>query len=156
MDKAKILESIVNNPETGFLGIEKIYRKAWEYGISRADVKEYLDSDALHQIHTKTKQVYQRIIPENENDMWEVDLIDMTDYNRFNKKEGQKHAYGWIMNVIDTFSKVVYSVPLFSKNDKDTRDGFKLILDSTYDTPKSIQTDSGPEFDNKLWNKLMR
>lgn len=155
METEKILEKLVNSPETGFQGIEKIYHKAWQYGISKEEVKEYLQSQALHQIHTKTKQVYQRILPENPQDLWEVDLIDMTDYRRYNKEAGKRQSYGWILNVIDSFSKYALSQPLYTKNVGDVAAAFTEILKIAKTKPKTLQSDNGPEFNNKQWNKIM-
>lgn len=148
--KNEIIDKFYKDPKTGLVGASKLYEKLKDQGITKKDITQYLASQEVHQLHSKTPSVYQRIIPDEIADLLQVDLIDMTDYKRYNQ------GMGWILNVIDTFSKMVYSQPSKSKNESDVKDAMAKILTSMSKTPKSIQTDSGPEFNNTSWNKLMQ
>jgi len=58
-----------------------------------------------------------------------------------------------ILNVIDTFSKYVYSIPLKTKAGLEVSEAFSQIF--KYSTPKKLHVDKGKEFYNKYLKQIL-
>lgn len=58
------------------------------------------------------------------------------------------NGYVYILNVIDIFSKYVWSVPLKTKTGKEVADAFVHIFNTTKRRPKKLHVDRGKEFYN--------
>lgn len=102
-------------------------------------VKEFLANQATHQLHKAVKKEFDyRIISTAPDELWEVDLVDLSDYKTQNK--GTKY----LMNVVDHFSKYAWSFPLKDKTDKSTSTAMAELLKEK--KPKQVLTDQGKEF----------
>lgn len=114
--------------------------------------------------HFETRHFIQKGI----NDTWQADLYcfyrpkaktEDPSYSLRNKhienksKDNHKTLYKvndgfkYILNVIDTFSKYVWSVPLKTKTGLEVANAFSQIF--KYDVPKNLHVDKGKEFYNK-------
>jgi len=94
-----------------------------------------------------------RIITLGIDDLWAADLMIMTKY------KSENTSYGYILNVIDTFSKYVWSEPLKTKSGFEVANGFKTILKRAqsvgHKPPNHLHTDKGREFLNKDFKEVL-
>ena len=133
------------SPKKGLIGRDALYKRLREHyiGISREAVMKFLKSQETHQLNYRVpKQTsITRIIIKVPDYLYCADLIDMSKYKRYNNNTT------FILNCIDAYSKIAYSIPLKSKGALDVKEAFKTIFNIT--KPKMLLTDRGPEFTNK-------
>ena len=72
---------------------------------------------------------------------WILDILDLKDYGPENKKN-----YGYVLVVIDNFSKFGWTIPLKNKNAQTIKDTFENIIISSKRKPNLIESDRGKEF----------
>ena len=82
------------------------------------------------------------------NEIWGADLVDMREWK--DKNDG----YQYILNIIDCFSKYVWSYQIKDKSAKEVANVFEEIFEEQ--KPKRLWTDKGKEFYNKHLMKLLR
>lgn len=111
--------------------------------MSKLDVVEEIHKSARKNF--KRRHVWIRCI----DDLWQADLIDMKSYAETN------NGYKFILVVLDTFSKFAWGVPLKSKTQLEVSNAMIRIFKNGR-IPNNLQTDSGTEFYNKTFEKLMR
>jgi hypothetical protein len=80
------------------------------------------------------------------NDQWQVDLIDLSKYARWNA------GYKYLLCAIDVFSRKSFVVAM--KRKSDTTNAMKVILD--VQNPILIQSDNGTEFVNSGFQSLLQ
>lgn len=141
----------VENP-AGFTSINKLYKEAKEVNrnITQSYVKEWLKAQLPYTLHRGARRNYirDRIVVTAPDEQWEADLVEMQEFSRVNR------GYRYILNVIDSFSKYAWSVPLKSKTARDVAKAFKLILKQR--VPGSVRTDKGKEFLNASLQNVLR
>jgi transposase InsO family protein len=69
----------------------------------------------------------------------QMDLIDMS------KFEAENNGYCWILTVVDVFSKYLWAIPLFKKDQASVCSAL-LQLFVIIGTPEILQSDNGKEF----------
>ena len=76
----------------------------------------------------------------------QIDLIDMQKFSAWNE------GYGWIIAMIDIFSRYAFTIAVKSKSGKDVLNGFVKLMKEFHDRfgkyLKRVQADEGKEF----WN----
>jgi hypothetical protein len=72
-----------------------------------------------------------------------IDCVDLRKYS------DQNDRYCWIFNVIDTFTKYLWSFKLKNKSAVSIKTSIEYIINN-YVSPSSIQSDNGKEFKNSL------
>ena len=77
------------------------------------------------------------------DDTWGADLIEMQEWSKQNK------GFRYMLNVIDVFSKYVWSIPLKNKKGITVLDAFKVIVKESDRIPNHLWVDEGKEFYNK-------
>lgn len=77
-----------------------------------------------------------------------------TEDNIYKRITRLNSGYRYILNVIDTFSKFVWSLPLKNKSGKEVCEAFSKIF-SLGRKPKKLQVDKGKEFYNKDMKQLL-
>jgi transposase InsO family protein len=81
------------------------------------------------------------------DDIWTADLMDFQKLSKHNKN------FKYLLNVIDTFSKFAYSIPLKTKSSQEITAAFeKLFLGMK---PRKLWTDQGTEFTNNQFKKFL-
>lgn len=117
------------------------------------DPPEVLEAKELHKPVVK-KFIKRMIITKGIDDLWAADLLIMKQFARENK------WYKYILNVIDTFSKFVWSEPIKKKDGAEATAAFEKIIkrakNDGHNTPKLLHTDKGTEFKNKPFNDLLK
>lgn len=123
--------------------------------------KKYLEnyenncSDSLiiaKELHKPVRHNFDRrkIIIKGINELWAADLLIMTTVNvKIN------NGYKYMLNVIDTFTKFAYIEPLKKKDGISVSQAFEKIIKKSSKSPKLLHTDSGKEFLNKNFQKIL-
>ena len=116
-------------------------------GISRRDIQRFLNSQESYQITKPVPKKTQTfsIISSAPNEHWQIDLVDMTKY---------RTRFHFVMNIIDVFSKFVWSFPIVNKEAVTIVKNLEPLLQLF--SPKKLQSDNGPEFKNKLMADLCK
>ena len=88
-----------------------------------------------------------RVYVSNINKIWSADIMDRQKLSKQNK------GYKYLLNVIDLFSKYVYSIPLKSKSQHEVAKAFAELF--LHNKPQKLWTDQGSEFINKTFKKFL-
>ena len=98
------------------------------------------------ELHTQRKINFTRrkVISNNIDHIWGIDLITMIKYSKQNKN------YKYILTVIDFFSKYSWCYPLKTKKSEEIINPFNDIFKKSKRKPKLIQSDEGTEFTNNV------
>ncbi|KAK7582147.1 hypothetical protein V9T40_013592 [Parthenolecanium corni] len=104
------------------------------------------------ELHRKVVKKFQkrRIITKGIDDIWAADLLIMNQYSTRNK------GYNYIFNVIDTFSKFLFAVPLKKKSGEEVAVAFSKILKTSNRCPTKLHVDRGKEFVNKEFQTVLK
>ena len=96
------------------------------------------------ELHKPRKINFERrkVISNNIDHIWGIDLITMIKYSKQNKN------YKYILTVIDFFSKYSWCYPLKTKKSEEIINSFNDIFKKSKRKPKFIQSDQGTEFTN--------
>ena len=121
--------------------IRRIINKKQQLGLS-VNPNQIL-SDELHKPR-KINFERRKVISNNIDHIWGIDLITMIKYSKQNKN------YKYILTVIDFFSKYSWCYPLKSKKSEEIINSFKDIFKKSKRKPTMIQSDEGTEFTNNL------
>ena len=97
----------------------------------------------------KRKFTKRRVISDGIDEIWSADLVDM----QWNSKENKGVKY--LLNVIDVFSKFVWSVPIRDKTGKSIVEAFQHIINKSNRKPKKLWVDQGTEFYNRSFKKWL-
>ena len=122
--------------------------KTWTRSLKKKSSKNWNEqlADELHKpIIRKLKRG--KVIVGNIDDILSADLVDMQQLQSYN------HGFRYILNVIDVFSKFVWSVPIKDKTGKTITNTFQSIVKTSKRKPKKLWVDNGSEFYNKIFKK---
>ena len=101
----------------------------------------------------RTKFLKQRIYTLGIDDLWAADLIII------NKYSGENEDYCYMFNIIDTFSKFAWSIPLKKKDAHTVSKAFENIIKKAksdgHNPPNLLHTDKGTEFRNKQFKEVL-
>ena len=133
--------------KVGHPGINKmvdlIHRKY--YGIPSSTIRDLTKScDAC--VHFNNLTTVQEIHVNEITTKYDRFIMDCVDLRRYSH---QNDGYGWILNVIDTFSKFLFSFKLQNKTAELVKESLNFLY-CHFGMPKSIQADNGKEFSNIL------
>ena len=92
-----------------------------------------------------------KIIYNNIDQIWSIDLVDMIDYKISNNK-----GYRYIFVIIDNFSKYLWAIPLKNKNSQTITQEFSNILTTSKRKPKKLESDRGTEFYNSIFQSFLK
>ncbi|KAI5149853.1 hypothetical protein ENBRE01_3064 [Enteropsectra breve] len=76
-----------------------------------------------------------------------MDCIDLTKYNTEND------GYSWILNIMDAFTKYVWSFPLVQKTGIAVEEKLKFVFEN-FGVPAILHSDNGNKFCNQEVKKL--
>lgn len=118
-------------------------------GITRQDIRDYVQrcDKCQHNQPLVTRPPSKNIIENGKMHRWIADSVDMSFYASLND------GYCWILNIIDSYSKFVWS---FALKDKTMATYVKVFrkLFQTEGPPRKLHTDNGTEFKNSFLNEL--
>ena len=117
---------------------------------SKDEVKNWLSNQLSHSLNKPIKRKFPtRSYKVNApNGLWQIDLLEMIPYANINNN------YKYIMNVIDIYSRYVWSIPLKTKTGIEVSSALKTLF--KHQIPHNIQTDLGKEFYNIHVDKLFK
>jgi hypothetical protein len=119
----KTLDSLYKKPESsaGYGGKERLYRRALEKNISRAQVDDYLLDQQAYTLHRERRKRFprNRIVAFYKHYLHEADLSDMQMFTESN--DGVKY----LLCVIDVLSKYLWVMPLMAKTGDNVHLGVK-------------------------------
>ena len=111
-----------------------------------------MNLEEAKELHTPVIKKFprRRIITKGIDDLWAADTLIMDKYAKQNK------GFGYILNVIDTFSKYVWCIPLKDKKGKTAADAFENIIKKSKRKPNLLHVDMGTEFVNKIFQTMLK
>ena len=117
-------------------------------------VKKDLIKIFIDEIYNKApKRNYptNKIVCNNIDEIWSIDLADMIDY-----KTSNNEGYRYIFIIIDNFSKYLFAIPLKNKFSQTITNEFSNILTTSKRKPLKIESDRGSEFYNSIFQNFMK
>ena len=113
-------------------------------------IKAWLETQDAYTLHRPLRKRFPRnpYTVNNIEDVWEIDIFDPTFLKKYNNN------YGYLLQVIDVYSKYLHRVPLRKKTGKEVAAALESILrDPKYKKAKGrrpvwVRTDKGKEFLN--------
>lgn len=112
-------------------------------------VQNWLASQDAYTLHKPVRYKFPRrkVIVSGPHQQWQADLVDVSSLSRYNS------GIKFLLTCIDVFSKKAWVVPLKNKSGSSLVDAFTSITDPL---PRSLQTDKGTEFINRLFQKWLK
>lgn len=146
-----IIDDIYN--ENNYPSLEKLYKlvKLDHPHISKNEVKSFLDNQLGEQLlkttKNKSRKKLGKITATYENEMWQLDIFDLSKYGRYNSN----HLY--ILAVVDVFTRKAYCQGMKNKDAPDCVRAFEQILKSA--VPDSLFSDNDSAFLSKSFVSLL-
>lgn len=108
--------------------------------------------EIIDELHKSARRNFPRrcTVIKGIDDLWQADLIDLQKYSNFNK------GHKYILVVIDTLSKYVWTSSLKSKEKNCVVNAMHQIFKDSSRKPKHLQTDLGKEFYNDIFGQLLK
>ena len=120
---------------------------------SPQNTQNFISSQESHQLFKRTqiRENSRNIapVPNGPNAVWQVDLMDMSNWARWNK------GYHFILIASDTFSKMIRVVPMHRKTKEDSLAAFRLLF--KYVAPSSsfrTAALSSPIIWQRIWPRI--
>ena len=153
---AATLDKIYNNPEDvgSYASVEALYKRAKAEGlvVSKEEVSRYLKSVDAYTLHKPVRKRFTRnkTVVKGIDHQWQADLADMQELRKSND------GIGYILTIIDCFSKYAWAIPVKTKSAQSITSAFDALFDYTKRRPTRIQTDKGKEFLNTQVQSLLK
>ena len=146
----KFLQQLYYNPKqpTAFAREDQLLEAIKLHGknISRKKLQEWLSRQDVYTTHRHIIRRFprRRVITRGMNDLWDSDLMDVSNLSRFN------NGINFIAIFIDVFSRYLYAIPMKNKSNKETLKAIKsALMESRPQQPETIRTDAGKEYVGK-------
>lgn len=146
----KLIHDTYYSPVHGLQSAAKLYDKLKHKGVKLKDIKAFIANQETYQLNKQATKInhYFPIVAKEENEIFQVDLADMSDISTTNNN------YKWILCVIDVFTRKAYVMPLKNKTSANVTAGMKQILNKS--TPLIINCDNGSEFTSSEFKTLAK
>ena len=151
----KVMHKIYYDPSNpgGLGGVQRLRDSVKECtGLSPTipTVKKFLLRQDAYTLHAPALKHFprNRVIVNGIDKQFQADLVDMSEYSTENDN------VQYLLTCIDVFSKYAWVICLKNKSGPSVTSAFKEILEQGR-IPQKLQTDSGKEFYNKVFQKLM-
>jgi transposase InsO family protein len=145
------LKEIYYNPKSGLSSAANLYLQAKKQNlkVTKKQVEEFIKSQAVSQIHKKTKpfKSYFPIKAAYKNQVWQIDLMDVSSIEKSND-----HVH-FLLCIVDIYSRYAYVRPVKNKTSTTVTDAMKSVLKIEH--PKVIEADQGSEFISKTFVNLI-
>ena len=113
------------------------------------NIKTFIDE--IYSFPPKKNFPTYKIIYNNIDEIWSIDLADFSDYKTSNNR-----GYRYILIVIDNFSKNLWAIPLKNKNSQTITQEFSNILTTSKRSPLKIESHRGSEFYKSIFQKFLK
>jgi hypothetical protein len=140
------LKNIYYNPEAigSFGGVNAFKRglKLKNIKVENKELSNWLKGQEPYTRYKPRRKKFLRrsIITFREGQVWEADLIDMSNISRYNEN------YKFLLAVIDDFTKYVFCRTLKTKAGVEIANAFRSIIEESQHPPNYLRTDFGGEF----------
>ena len=141
----KYLHQLYYNPKhsTAFSSVTKLWQYIKLHGrnITRKQLYKWLSKQDVYTSHHPIPHHFarRRVITRGLNDVWDVDLMDMSKLAKYN--DG--------VTFIAIFSRYLYVEPMKNKSTKETLQAIKRVFVKSQQQPETFQSDAGKEFIGK-------
>ena len=144
----KLMQVYYYSPKQQYTSIKNVYKLLKHRGIKYDEVKDYIQKQESHQLFKKQKRIknYFPIVAKHTNEIWQMDLIDMSDISTANEN------YKYIIACIDVFSRFVWAIPIKHKDTRTIIECLGEMFEMT--APEIINCDNGSEFTSREFKKL--
>ena len=147
MNVNELLDSLFNDPKTGFVGAEKLLKRAKQHNpkITMKQVKEFLDDNPINQVFQKPSASKHLPRIHGKIGHYQADLTFLT---RYKKQNSNFHI---LLVVINVNTKYSYVEALKDKTQKSVYEALEYIQKQALKDGRPInvlQTDNGKEFQN--------
>lgn len=141
----------ITDPATGFISVDKLYRKLKKEGVSREQIEEAIAEMQTYQVNTPSNQkIYNSIKSSFIGDVIQADLMDVQNISTVNKN------IKFLLTFIDVYSRFVLVEPLKNKNQNTVAEAMERIIRRFPKDINNLTTDDGSEFNNKAFKKVMK
>ena len=143
----QLLLELYNDPKTGFVGVDKLTRRAKQYNpkITQKQVKEFLENNSIYQVFQKPTRT--KSVPRIHGKVghYQADLTFLTRY----KKQNNYHI---LLTIVNVNTKFAYIAALKDKTQISVLDALETIRKKAVKDGRPLnvfQTDNGKEFQNR-------
>ena len=135
-----------------FSGVDKLYRALKDKGVSKGQVRRWLQKQDDYSMHRFVRRRFprQKVIVGSVDYQWDSDLIDMTAFSSDND------GYKYILVSIDILSHYLWTKPLKNKQGVETVRAFKEIFEQGDRKPRNIRSDKGQEYELKSCKSISK
>ena len=100
-DKQTKIRDLYYDPEQGLTNIDDMHRKLKKDGITKAEIKEFLNKQNVYQLHKRPTRIrhYFPIHASHENQLMQIDLADFSDIS------GSNNGIKYILSGIDVLQE---------------------------------------------------
>jgi hypothetical protein len=134
--------NISKSPEE--IDIEELFKPARKYFKTRHFIQRGIDDTWQADLYT-----FYRPKGKSNDSSYNLRTTKTKPDNDFKKMLRENNGYKYILVVIDTFSKYVWTVPLKTKTGSEVADAFLYIFQNERRKPNKLHVDQGKEFYNK-------
>ena len=105
-DKQTKIRDLYYDPEQGLTNIDDMYRKLKKDGITKAEIKEFLNKQNVYQLHKKPVRIrhYFPVHASHENQLMQIDLADFSDISGSNNGIKYKCKYAPVKD-LESYNK---------------------------------------------------
>ena len=150
------MEDFLNNIwiENNFPAKAKLLKLAKEQrpDTQPKDVNKFLEAQLSYQLLKETKNLKSHlghIVAFHINEIWQIDLYDLSRYETTNKK------YKYMFAVMDVFSRFAYIIPIKNKDIETTTKALEEVLSYNKTAPNLIMSDNDSSFLGGEFQKLL-
>ena len=150
------MEDFLNNIwiENNFPAKAKLLKLAKEQrpDTQPKDVNTFLEAQLSYQLLKETKNLKSHlghIVAFHINEIWQIDLYDLSRYETTNKK------YKYMFAVMDVFSRFAYIIPIKNKDIETTTKALEEVLSYNKTAPNLIMSDNDSSFLGGEFQKLL-
>ena len=92
-----------------------------------------------------------KIVYNNIDEIWSIDLADFSDYKTSNNK-----GYRYIFILVDNFSKYLWAIPVKNKYSQTITNEFSKIITTSKRKLLKLESDRGSEFYNSIFQNFLK
>jgi hypothetical protein len=144
----KTIQELYSDPALGLSGI-KTFSKRIDKPVK--EVKDNLLATETYTLNAPTQRpkTYEQVYSYEPNDIWGIDLCDVSRDSEFNDN------VKFLIIVVDIFSSYSWLEPIINKSSAVVLQGFKNILARAKTKPSKLWSDLGSEFYNKGFEEFL-
>lgn len=147
----------INKP-AAFTSVSKLHqaiKKEGKYDIPLNLIKEWgmsQDAITLNTRPIEKNKVRRKVVSGLRQSLWDCDLLQLNQKRFVEANDG----YSYILVCVDVLSRYGHAVQLKSKGSQDVLNGFDHVLKQVNYKVRSIRTDNGKEFTNRIVKDFMK